>query len=60
MRERRTVRALVAHRPSAIVSLNKLLMLSGGQQTAFGPKEEVLTQVTNQPKGGLKVVGDKS
>ncbi len=59
-RERGAIVIVVAHRPSAIVSLNKLLMLSGGQQTAFGPKEDVLAQVSNPPKGGLKVVGDKS
>jgi ATP-binding cassette subfamily C protein len=49
-----TVRALraagrivvvVAHRPSAIAGLNKLLMLGGGEVQAFGPRDDVLKKV---------------
>jgi ABC-type protease/lipase transport system fused ATPase/permease subunit len=36
---------VVAHRPSAINAVDKLLFLRNGRQVAFGPKEEVLKQV---------------
>lgn len=42
---KRTV-VVMAHRPSAIASVNLLLMLRNGQQADFGPKEEVLKRVT--------------
>ena len=37
---------VMAHRPSAIVAVDKLLMLGDGKVQAFGPKEQVLAQVT--------------
>lgn len=40
---------VIAHRPSAIAAMDKLLFLQGGTQAAFGPKDEVLRQVTAQP-----------
>lgn len=36
---------VIAHRPSAIQSVDKILFIRDGQQTAFGPKEEVLKKV---------------
>lgn len=42
---------VMAHRPSAISAVDKLLMLRDGKIEAFGPKEEVLAQVTRQPSG---------
>ena len=36
---------IMAHRPAAIQECDMLLMLDGGQRTAYGPKEEVLRQV---------------
>ncbi len=59
-RARGAIVIVVAHRPSAIVELDKLLMLAAGRQTAFGPKDEVLAQVAQAPRTGLKVVGEKS
>lgn len=41
---------VMAHRPSAIASVDKLLMLRDGKQVAFGPKDEVLKKVTRQVK----------
>lgn len=38
---------VMAHRPSAIAAVNKLLMLDAGQQVAFGDRDEVLQRVTN-------------
>lgn len=37
---------IMAHRPSAIAAVDKLLMLKDGRQVAFGPKDEVLKSVT--------------
>ena len=36
---------VIAHRPSAIASVDKLAMIKDGALTAFGPKDEVLKQV---------------
>lgn len=37
---------VVAHRPSAISAVDKLLFLKAGRQAAFGPKNDVLQQIT--------------
>ena len=37
---------VMAHRPSAIAAVNKLLILEAGTMRAFGDKEEVLMQAT--------------
>jgi ATP-binding cassette subfamily C protein len=44
MREQGSIVIVIAHRPSAIASLDTILCLKDGQQTNFGPKEEVLRQ----------------
>ncbi len=55
---------IVAHRPSAVAAVDKLLFLKDGRQGAFGPKEEVLAEVTGQANAqrkaanALKVVAD--
>lgn len=36
---------LVAHRPSALVTLDKVLVLQGGQMAAFGPVAEILPKI---------------
>lgn len=41
---------IMAHRPSAIQQCELLLMLEGGQRTAFGPKDEVLAAVAENHK----------
>ncbi|NTA39634.1 type I secretion system permease/ATPase [Agrobacterium salinitolerans] len=59
VRERGGVAVIIAHRPSALLAVDKVLMLADGRQQAFGPKEEVLAKVL-RPVGGaagaLKVV----
>lgn len=40
---------VMAHRPSAIAAVNKLMMLSGGSVVEFGEKNDVLRKVTRQP-----------
>ena len=39
---------VMAHRPSAIAAVNKLLMLRDGRQVEFGDKAEVLEKITKQ------------
>ena len=52
---------VIAHRPSAITAVDKLLVLKGGRMNAYGPKDEVLTGGAvrgARDGGGLKVVHD--
>jgi PrtD family type I secretion system ABC transporter len=57
---------VIAHRPSAIASLDKLMVLRDGRVFAFGPKDEVLAKVLARPvdgtgrPGGLTVVEARS
>jgi len=37
---------VVAHRPSALASLDQVLVMANGRVQAFGPKMEVLNKVT--------------
>lgn len=37
---------VVAHRPSALAAVDKVLVLTNGQMQAFGPKDEVLRRTT--------------
>lgn len=41
-----TTVVVMAHRPSAIAAVNKILMLNDGRQMEFGDKEHVLRKVT--------------
>lgn len=45
MREKGSIVVVIAHRPSAIASVDKILCLKEGKMVGFGPKEEVLKQV---------------
>lgn len=42
---------IMAHRPSAIMAVDTLLMLKDGRQVAFGPKDDVLQSVTKAAQG---------
>lgn len=39
---------LVAHRPSALAAVDKILFLRGGRQQGFGPKDEMLQRFTQK------------
>ena len=60
--ERGATIIVIAHRPSAISALDKVMVLKDGQMAAFGPKDEVLNKVLARPidgvgrPGGLTVV----
>ncbi|WP_417668688.1 type I secretion system permease/ATPase [Roseibium sp.] len=45
MRERGSIVVVIAHRPSAIATVDKILCLQEGRVAAFGPKDEVLKKV---------------
>jgi len=45
MRERGSIVAVMAHRPSVISATDMALVLSDGRQRVFGPKDEVLKKV---------------
>jgi ATP-binding cassette subfamily C protein PrsD len=43
---------VIAHRPSAITALDKLLVLKDGRVAAYGPKDEVLSKILARPADG--------
>lgn len=45
VRSRGGIAVVVAHRPSALASLDQVLVMAGGRAQAFGPKNEVLNKV---------------
>lgn len=45
VRERNGIVIVIAHRPSAIAGVDMVLVMNGGRQQAFGPKDEVLAKV---------------
>jgi len=49
IRERKGIVVVVAHRPSAIAGVDRLLMMNQGRAQAIGPKEEVLSKVLQRP-----------
>jgi ABC-type protease/lipase transport system fused ATPase/permease subunit len=60
---RQAIVIMIAHRSSALAACDKVLLLAGGTQQAFGPRDEVLQRMKVRPPqapavGALKVVGD--
>ena len=45
VRGRGGIAVVIAHRPSALASVDKVLAMANGQMQAFGPKEEVLRKI---------------
>lgn len=45
MRARGSIVIVIAHRPSAIAAVNKILCMKDGKQAAFGPKDDILKQI---------------
>jgi ATP-binding cassette subfamily C protein len=62
VRRRCGIVIVIAHRPSALQALDKVLGLVNGRVQAFGPKDEALRRLL-QPEGarspGLKVVNER-
>jgi len=44
--------AVIAHRPSALAALGRLLVLADGKQAAFGPRDDILRKVLARPAQG--------
>ncbi|MGL3609186.1 type I secretion system permease/ATPase [Rhizobium sp. G187] len=49
VRARGGIAIVIAHRPSALVAVDKVLVMGNGQMQAFGPKNEVLSRTTARP-----------
>ena len=49
VRERGGIAVVIVHRPSAIGVIDRVLVMENGRQKAFGPRDEVLSQVLRQP-----------
>jgi ATP-binding cassette subfamily C protein len=47
---------VVAHRPSALAAVDKVLVLTNGAMQAFGPKDDVLRKTTQPGPSGLQPV----
>jgi ATP-binding cassette subfamily C protein len=56
VRDRGGVVVIVAHRPSALNSVDLLLSVKAGKQEAFGPKEEILKQLRQAAQPALRPV----
>ena len=48
-KDRGAIVLVIAHRPSAIAAVDKLLFLQDGRQGGFGPKDDVLRAITPVP-----------
>ena len=48
MRKKGSIVIVMAHRPSAIAAVNKVLMLKDGAQIEFGDKQDVINKVTQK------------
>ncbi|MEM6761826.1 MAG: type I secretion system permease/ATPase [Pseudomonadota bacterium] len=57
VRARGGVAVIIAHRPSAVQSVDLLLMMENGRARDFGPKDEVMARVT-RPRPDMRVVGN--
>lgn len=67
VRRRYGIVVVIAHRPSALQALDKVLGLFDGRVQAFGPKEQVLAKLLQpagappaHPRPGLKVVNESA
>lgn len=63
VRERNGIAIIIAHRPSALASVDRLLVMKDGRQDDFGPKDEVMGRAVKNAPGiqttaGLKVIWD--
>ena len=65
LKARGAIVVLIAHRPSALASCDKVLFLVNGTQQGFGPRDEILRKIMARPApppaaagANLKVVGE--
>jgi ATP-binding cassette subfamily C protein len=55
VRQRGGIAVVIAHRPSAVQSVDLLLVMSDGRVKELGPREEIMAKVT-RPKPDVRVV----
>jgi PrtD family type I secretion system ABC transporter len=61
VRARRGIVIIIAHRPSAIIAIDQVLVMADGRKQMLGPKDEVLARINQPaiaPATPLKVVSD--
>jgi ATP-binding cassette subfamily C protein len=46
VRQRGGIVVVIAHRSSALIAVNKVLIIQGGKQIAFGDKDQILSNVS--------------
>jgi ATP-binding cassette subfamily C protein len=56
VRARGGIAIVIAHRPSALAAVDRVLVMHEGKQQAFGPKDEVLRAVIRPSPAPLTVV----
>jgi ATP-binding cassette subfamily C protein len=56
VRARGGIALVIAHRPSALIAVDKVLVMGNGQMQAFGPKDEVLNKTTKPSKPSPQAV----
>lgn len=56
VRNRGGIVVIVAHRPNALASVDKVMAIAGGRIQAFGPRDDVLQQVLRPASGPAKPV----
>jgi ATP-binding cassette subfamily C protein PrsD len=57
VRTRGGIVVVVAHRPSAVLAVDKLLFMKNGRQVVFGPKADVLKQITGDNVQPIRAPG---
>lgn len=66
VRARGGIAIVVAHRPSALAAVDQVLVMSGGRQQAFGPKDSILSKLvrpaavseSERTSVGLRAIGE--
>ncbi|WP_412066339.1 type I secretion system permease/ATPase [Rhizobium sp. SYY.PMSO] len=56
VRERGGIAIVIAHRPSALAAVDKVIVIANGQIQAFGPKDEVLKKTTQPTPATLQSI----
>lgn len=56
VRARGGIAVVIAHRPSALAAVDKVLVLANGQMQAFGPKDEVLRKMTQPASPPVRLI----
>ena len=51
VRKRGGIAVVIAHRPSALAAVDMVGVIDGGRLTAFGPKDEILSQILKSQTG---------